>query len=136
MLKETVIAALREHFGSDVNLTPCSKEFASFDAKHPEVGNVVIEDDGNELIVSVGNITHGHFGSYDDGSSAGEHEAVIAEDLIGFLEDLFADKYLLFTATWGGGWFLLDDIPEKKLRSRYRRWFKWSGPIDFDKKPN
>ena len=92
MLKETVIAALEAHFGAEVILTPSSREFASFDAKHPDVGNVVIEDDGKELIVSVGNIHHGHFASYEDGLSAAEHEAVIVDQLIGFLLDLFADK--------------------------------------------
>lgn len=130
MLKETVIAALEEKFGSKVRLDGSSREFAAFDARHPLVGEVVVEDDGTELTVSVGSITHGHFGSYEDGLSAAEHEAVIADQLVGFLEDLFADKYLLYKARWGGGWIPVEEVSEKKLRSRYRQWFKWSGPID------
>ncbi len=132
MLKETIIAALKTHFGAQVRLAPESREFASFEAKHPSVGDVVIEDDGMELIVSVGNITHGHFGSYEDGLSEAEHEKVIANHLVGFLEELFADRCLLFKASWGGGWTPVEDVQEKKLRSPRRQWFKWSGPIDLN----
>ena len=136
MLKETVIAALEAHFGAEVILTPSSREFASFDAKHPDVGKVVIEDDGKELTVWVGNIHHGQFASFEDGLSEAEHEAVIVDQLIGFLVDLFADNYLLFKARWGGGWTPVEEVADSKLRSRYRQWFKWSGPIDFNKNPN
>lgn len=136
MLKETVITALEAHFGAKVILTPSSREFASFEAKHPDVGNVVIEDDGHELIISVGNIHHGHFASYEDGLSEAEHEAVIVDQLIGFLVDLFADNYLLFKAWWGGGWTPVEKVADSKLRSGNRQWFKWSGPIDFNKNPN
>jgi len=62
MLKDTVIAALEAHFGTGVTLIPSATEFATFEAKHPGVGNVVIEDDGTELTVSVGNIHDGHLG--------------------------------------------------------------------------
>src|SRR5688500_1086600 len=121
MLKETVIAALEANFGAEVTLTPESRDFATFGAKHPEVGNVVIEDDEPELIVSVGSITHGHFGSYEDGLSSEEHEAVIADQLISFLADLFTDKILLYKATWGGGWTPVEEVAGKKLRSRWRQ---------------
>jgi hypothetical protein len=40
MLKEAAIAALESHFGAMVTLTPSSRDFASFEAKHPEVGDV------------------------------------------------------------------------------------------------
>ena len=132
MLKDAIITALTSRFGHEVMIAPTSKEFAVFTAKHPEVGDVVIDEDGDELIVSVGNITHGHFGSYESGLSEVEHQAAIAYDLIAFLDDLFADRVLLFTATWGGGWTLIEDVEERKLHSPRRRWFKWSGPIDFN----
>ncbi len=136
MLKETVIVALEAHFGAEVTLAPSQKEFASFKAKHPEVGSVVIEEDATELTVSVGNIHHGHFGSYEDGLSEEEHEAVIASRLIGFLDNLFSDKYLLYKAWWGGGWTPIDEVVESRLRSKKRQWFKWSGPIVFNHDPN
>ena len=131
MLKEAVISALQARFGDVVSINAESREFAVFAARHPDVGDVVIDDDGEELIVSVGTITHGHFGSYEDGLSEAAHHSVIVEDLIGFLDDLFADRVLLFAAAWGGGWSLIEDVDEKKLHSPRRRWFKWSGPMAF-----
>jgi hypothetical protein len=104
MLKDTVIAALEAHFGTGVTLIPSATEFATFEAKHPGVGNVVIEDDGTELTVSVGNIHDGHFGSYEVNLSDEEREAVIARDIVEFLTDLFDDKFLLYKSRWGGGW--------------------------------
>ena len=126
---------LEARFGPDVELTPSSKEFASFDAKHPEVGDVTIIDDGDELTVYVGNIAHGHFGSYEDGLSAAEHEAFIADELINFLVELFADEYLLFKSKWSGGWARREVVTESEMRSPKTHWFKWSGPIDFNKNP-
>jgi len=34
---------------------------ASFPAAHPEVGDLRIDDDGDELTISVGQLTHGYF---------------------------------------------------------------------------
>ena len=133
MLSHAVSTALMERFGDKVRIDLSSTQFASFEPKHPDVGSVIIEEDGNELIVFVGNITHGHFGSYEDSLSPAEHEAVIIHELIGFLEDLFEDRYLVFKGRWGGGWAPVEDVTEKKLHSRRRRWFKWSGPLDFSK---
>ena len=42
MLKEKVIDALKQEFGAKVELEPTSRNFAIFDAKHPDVGNFVI----------------------------------------------------------------------------------------------
>ena len=129
MLKETVIAALEATFGAEVTLTPSSREFACFDAKHPDVGNVMIEDDGTELTVSVGNIHHGHFASYEDNLSEEEHAEVIAKDVVSFSTDLFDDKYLLYKSRWGGGWSHVDDGFKKTMLPGRKSWFKWSGPI-------
>ena len=34
---------------------------ASFPAAHPEVGDLRIDEDGDELTIAVGQLTHGHF---------------------------------------------------------------------------
>jgi hypothetical protein len=34
---------------------------ATFPAAHPDVGDLCIDDDGVELTISVGQLTHGHF---------------------------------------------------------------------------
>ena len=130
MLKETVTKSLTDRFGESVTLNPTSTSFAGFTAKHPAVGNVSIAQDGNELIVSVGDITHGHFASYEDNLSEKEHETVIALELIDFLADLFDDKILLFKARWGGGWSRVEYGFKENFITGRRTWFNWSGPID------
>lgn len=110
-------------------LRPASNDFAIFKAKNHDVGDVVIEEDGNELIVFVGNITHGHFGSYESGLSEAEHEEVVAESLVDFLVELFADEILLFKSDWKGGWARREMVNEKDLLFPETEWFAWSGPI-------
>ena len=135
-LKETVIDALVNRFGKDVKLDPGSKRFASFGPQHPHVGGVVVEEDGTELIVYIGDITHGHFGSYDPGLSEEEHHEIIAQSIVEFLVDLFADSYFLFKSERSGGWARLDMIKEKDMNSPNTQWFKWSGPLFRDNESN
>ena len=129
MLKEKVIDALKQEFGPTVKLEPISRKFAIFDAKHPDVGKVVVEENGSELILSIGNITHGHFGSYDSDLSDEEHASVIAESLVDFLRELFADNYFLFKSARSGGWARLDMIKPSDMLSPNTAWYKWSGPV-------
>lgn len=129
MLREVIIKALESEFGDGVRINCESKEFAVFEAKHPRVGNVIIGDDGDEIIVSIGDITHGHFGSYESGLSSEEHEEVIAESVVSFLVDLFTDKYFLHKSKWSGGWTRFDMIAETDMQSPKVQWFRWSGPI-------
>jgi len=51
---------------------------ASFPAAHPEVGDLLIDDDGGELTITVGELTHGHFTPKDYQLPSQEKE----EDLI------------------------------------------------------
>ncbi len=129
MLKETVIRVLRAEFGDKVQINPESREFAVFAAKHPSVGNIMIDEDNGELVVSVGAITHSHFASYDEGLSEAEHADCISRDLVEFLVDLFADKYFFYKARWSSGWTHVDNIKESDIKAN-KEWFKWSGPID------
>jgi hypothetical protein len=130
MLKEIVSERLKETFGSAVYIDLESQDFAVFAAKHPTVGDVIITENYDELIVSVGTITHGHFASYESGLTEAEQATAITYDLVNFLQGLFADRYLLFKASWGGGWVPVEEVVDKKLRSPKRKWFKWSAPID------
>jgi hypothetical protein len=103
-----------------------------FLAAHPDVGDLTIVDDGDEATVYVGSITHGHFSCYDEKLSESEKAAVIASDVIGFLESLFADRVLLWQllGPMAGGWQLVEE-PVTEMGSRYdlRKWLVWSGPL-------
>jgi hypothetical protein len=135
-LKETTIDFLVKRFGGDVKIDSESTEFARFDPKHPDVGGVVVEEDASELIVYIGGITHGHFGSYNSGLSEAEHQKIIAQDLVDFLVDLFADGYFLFKSERSGGWTHRDLISDEDMESPQTEWFLWSGPILRDAQSN
>ncbi len=102
-----------------------------FPAVHPEVGDVVVWDDGDEATVCIGAITHGHFNEYGEGPTTAEREASIVRQVVGFLDALFSNRVLLRPALGGsaGGWRLVDAPPEKARPSWIRRWYLWSGPL-------
>jgi hypothetical protein len=102
---------------------PC----AVFPGIHPGIRGVSIYDDGEELTVSIDDLTHGHFAAYDSGLSETERDQRIVEEVVEFLEALFADRVAVWgQANVGGGWYRIDrggvgrqaDVPE----------FVWSGP--------
>src|SRR5262245_34891909 len=81
---------------------------AVFAAAHPDVGDVQIFDDGSEVTLVAGNFTHGHFSDFDS-KSAEEAEKNIVDDVIAFLERLFADQVVLWgSQRGGGGWYNRD----------------------------
>jgi len=130
MLREVVIKALQSEFGDRVKINPGSKEFAVFEAKDPAVGDAILEEDGDEVTIFVGDITHGHFGSYESSLSLKQdHEEIVAQSVVSFLIDLFADKYFLKQSRWYGSWIRCDKVKETDMLSPKVRWFKWSGPI-------
>jgi hypothetical protein len=84
-------------------------------AAHPGVGDVTIMDDGDELTVYVGDITHGHF------ESTGK--------IVEFLEWLFADRVLMWKLWTGGGWRLEPSPVTSRKGFTLRRWYVWSRPL-------
>ena len=97
-----------------------------FPAKHPDVGDVQIFDDGPEISLFAGNFTHGHFSNYDD-ITEDEKEYAIAEDVADFLDKLFSDHVVLWGSHRGiGGWRVLE--PES-TRVPKEHEYVWSGPI-------
>jgi hypothetical protein len=84
-------------------------------AAHPGVGDLTIMDDGDELTVYVGDITHGHFES--------------AAKVVEFLEWLFADRVLMWRVWTGGGWQLEPAPVTSRNGFTLRRWYVWSRPL-------
>ena len=98
---------------------------ATIPAAHPDVGEIVLQDDGHEITAFIGRFTHSHFSNYDDIPES-EKEQVIAEDVAQFLEDLFADRVVMWGShDSGGGWRSIDygDAPQPK-----RNEYVWTGP--------
>jgi hypothetical protein len=104
-----------------------------FPAIHPEVGDIKIYDDGSELTLVAGNFTHGHFSDFDT-KDPDEAEQNIVDDVLRFLERLFADQIVL----WGshqsrGGWYnrggTSKAIPSLEQMKEGKQLYVWSGPV-------
>jgi hypothetical protein len=98
---------------------------AIFPAAHAEVGDIQVCDDGDEVTVYAGSFTHGHFANY-DAISDEQKARLISEDVIDFLDAVFADKVAFWGShKGGGGWRRLDTGSQEKPRASE---YVWSGP--------
>jgi hypothetical protein len=138
-LTDRLIPELQKRFSDrGLRITGAVQPCAIFPAMHPQVGDIQIHDDGSELTVVAGNFTHGHFANYDEDLSDDKKDEAIVEDVIEFLEALFADRVVLWGSHGGGGgWYRRDrpqtdrhalplQIEQMKQASDH---FVWSGPL-------
>jgi hypothetical protein len=100
---------------------------ASFPAAHPEVGDLLIDDDEDELTVTVGELTHGHFTPKDYRLPSQEKEEDLIERMMEFLDQVFNDQIEFWADGKSGGWHARDGEPIGHWPNRRR--FVWSGPI-------
>jgi hypothetical protein len=110
MIHKQLVPALKKRYaGRDVRYGSLPDPIAVFPAAHPSVGDLTIWDDGEEVRVSIGEITHGHFDGY-SAPSPDKAEDWIVENVLSFLEEMFADRYLLWKLRQGGsgGWARVD----------------------------
>jgi hypothetical protein len=128
MISDVLVSKLQERFpGRGLRNASAPAPFAVFPAIHPEVGDIQIYDDGDELTVVAGNFTHGHFSNYDEKLSVEQKAEEITESVLSFLESLFADQIVL----WGshqasGGWYKRGESPAWKKDAKE---YVWSGPL-------
>ncbi len=138
MIGKKLIPALEQKFGQgSFSMGRDSKIIASFPPAHPEVGELKIFDDGNEVIIEIGEITHGHFCRMNAVATNEEAEEEVVANVVDFLEDLFAGKYILWRTRQrgAGGWKHVDFLSEDKILSKFENdavYFNWSGPLPLD----
>ncbi len=83
---------------------------------NPEIVAIEVQNDLDELIVFVGNFTHGHFDCYDESLSPVEKEQDIAEQVLEFLSDVFSNKVEFYhSKSGGGGWRPAGTGPENSF---------------------
>lgn len=95
MIAANLIPALQERFRDrGLRISEASPPVATFPAIHPDVGDIVVCDDGDEVTVYLGNFTHAHFGvrSSDADGSVVDREQHIVDDVLDFLDDVFTDR--------------------------------------------
>jgi hypothetical protein len=133
MIHEKLVPALKQQYADvEVRYGSPPDPIAVFPAAHPSVGDLSIWDDGEEVTVSIGEITHGHFDGY-NAPSPDKAEDWIVENVLSFLEEMFADRYLLWKSREGGsgGWVHVDYAGESFRPKSWVDTFVWSGPYVF-----
>jgi len=100
----------------------------SFPAAHPEVGDLGIHDDDDELTISLGRLTHGHFSPFDYAAPQDEREEEVIERVLAFLDAVFNDQMEFWSSEKAGGWHLRGEEPI--VRRRDARRYTWSGPLE------
>ncbi len=131
VLKDALLAELTRRFGDAFHPGDDPHTVAIFPAAHPEVGDVIVRDEGDEAIVFLGDITHEHFSSDVDAEFDTARAEEVARDVADFLSELFADRILLWQAFFGwiGGYRLLPAVDRSRYLERWARCCRWSGPI-------
>jgi hypothetical protein len=105
-ISDVLMPELMAKFG-DRGLRPGSapKLIATFPARCDELGDLEILDDGNEVTIYLGDVTHGHFNPYDDATTSEGAAKWITSEVIEFLDELFADRVVFWAKSNGsGGW--------------------------------
>jgi hypothetical protein len=127
-LSQKLIPRLRARFRNrGLRIHEGKEPVASFPAAHPKVGDLRIDDDGGELTISLGQVTHGHFAPKDYGLPSQENEDDLIERVTKFLEQVFGDEIEFWSAGGAGGWHLRGEKPIGTWPKRRR--FVWSGPL-------
>ncbi|HEU4935777.1 MAG TPA: hypothetical protein VFT39_04930 [Vicinamibacterales bacterium] len=108
---------------------------AVFPAAHPLVGEVRISDRGTSADVGVGDIAYDHFfNPYDEERGTAEAVEGIAKDVVRFLDELFADRLLMWRSVDGRtrGWRERGDVGHSAplvIDDREYQLFVWSQPL-------
>ncbi len=134
MIRDSLVPALKREFGDwDIQFDTPPQAIATFPAAQPEVGKVLVYDNGDEVTVTIEKITHGHFRAYGESIPEAQGDESVTEDVIDFLHALFSDRILLHCSYDGrtGGWTRIDlaqDGSAEFLKSR--RYYLWSRPFE------
>lgn len=132
MIRDSLIPIIQERYiATGVQIGSPPDAIVVFSAKDERVGDLSICDDGDEATVYIGNITHVHFNPYNPQLSQEEIDKEVTDDVLGFLEDMFSDKILLWKARESGsGGCQNVDFTEGSLELRENvDYFLWSGPF-------
>lgn len=128
-LSEKLIPRLLERFpGRGLRIHDGKQPVATFPAAHPDVGDLTIDDDDVELTIAVGQLTHGHFSPWNENAPQNEREEEVIAHVLTFLDAVFADQMVFWSADKAGGWHARGDKPT--VRRPGTRMFTWSGPLD------
>lgn len=103
------------------------KPFAVIAAAHPAFGDIRIWDDGYEATVEIGRHTHFHAGCWDESLDEAARRRIIADDVLAWLDRLFADRIVVWSREKSGGCCERELFDPVKTRAELA--LVWSGPL-------
>ncbi len=130
-LHHALVRRLADDFADRPMRLPAGGEvLAVFPAMHPEVGDVSILANGDELVLSLGRFTHLHFACHDKPLPPDAGAARIVAEVAEFLRELFADR-IEFYGTRRSGWRPRTGRKRGALSRLFfgRTTYVWSGPL-------
>ena len=105
MILDYFIDGFRARFPERELVVPMAGSIAVVPAAHVDVGDIEVRDDSDELIVTVGEITHSHFACYDNLLSTEVKQQHVANAVLDFMDDIFSNRIEFWGRdTDGGGW--------------------------------
>ena len=131
LLIATLSRRLPDHSMSVPGADGC---IASFRSPHPDVGDLMIVDDGDEFTVFIGNITHCHFELDDElEPPAIAHEQAV-RTVVDYVEAILTDQIEFYGGGTYGGSRPRSDKPRGWLSRMLlgSTTYVWSGPIKQD----
>ncbi len=133
MLAQFLLPMLAAKFGDDAFATG-DEPLVTFAPAHEAVGELRVFEVGREGRIEIGDLTHGHFYSFGSYATQAEATRELAENLFGFICDVFAGNTILWRAKNGGsgGWSYYDasEPATAPVAADKADWFFWSGPIE------
>lgn len=103
VILDRFLIGFKQRFPAQRIAVRASDSTVSIPCGNPAIGAIEVQDDLNELIVFVGDFTHGHFDCYVESLSPDEREEDVSRQVLDFLSDVFADKVEFYRLEHGGG---------------------------------
>ena len=131
MIRDHLVRELTQRFpGQAFAFDEPPRPVASLHSPCEALGRMDICDDGDEATVYF-TATHGHFGGDGEALSVEQREQQIADDVMAFLDALFADRVVVWQMLGGlaGGWRVLQPGEDAPAPSVTRRQFLWTREI-------
>lgn len=124
---------LRARYPEHAHVPDDGSAIAVFRSAHPDVGQLELLEENEEVTAVLGTFTHGHFSCFDEDLSVVQRAHEIAAEVIPFLDDLFADRIEF----WGshqraGGWCRRGAGRSALLGLFAGKMYVWSGPVEPD----
>ena len=117
LLEEFVTAVHAAGFGIEFSLSDDGRHVVFAD-QTATFGDIVVEEDGEEIIVTYGRFTHSHFACYEEHVGLAQRRAHVVESVIETLKQVFNGDIVFHGSHVGGGGCGRREFLDQHINSR------------------